>query len=346
MPHPNPRLSRLVPDTQDPIIGESAAIRQVRTLIRTLAPTGLPVLVQGPTGAGKELVAQALHSLCDRAGPLVSFNVCAIADAMFEDALFGHVRGAFTGACSDAAGYLAEANGGTLFLDEIGRLPLSLQAKLLRVIESGEYRPVGGRGNRRSSFRLVSASNERLGDLVGDGVFRSDLYFRLRGAVVNVPSLRDRIEDVRLLADHFVRTTSVNRGIAYRMTPAAYGRLERHSWPGNVRELRHVVELACTIAVSAGVDVEHVDTALEEGASEPVRGRRDEHAPAARALREMLETNDWDTARVAAALGVSRKTVYERIRRLGLAPPRRQRDRNNGEVALSTIHPSAPEQRT
>ncbi|HEX2778570.1 MAG TPA: sigma 54-interacting transcriptional regulator [Gemmatimonadaceae bacterium] len=322
---------------QELIIGESFAIRQVRALIRTLAPTNLPVLVQGPTGTGKELVAQALHSRCDRAGALVCFNVCAIADTMFEDALFGHVRGAFTGACSDASGYLAEANGGTLFLDEISRLPLPLQAKLLRVIETGEYRPVGGRANRRSCFRLVSASNESLGDLIGEGVFRSDLYFRLRGAVVNVPALRDRIEDVRLLADHFVRTTSESRRVAYQMTSGAYGRLERHGWPGNVRELRHVVELACTIAVAGRVEVEHTDAALSAGAPQSVRERPDGQRNAADALKELLEANDWDTARVAASLGVSRKTVYERIRRLGIASPRRQR--HSGENCDGSVDP-------
>lgn len=324
---------------EDLIIGESAPIQRLRSLVLRLAPAGVPVLIQGPTGSGKELVARALHAAAHRKGTLVSFNVCAISEAMFEDALFGHVRGAFTGACSDSAGYLTEAHEGTMFLDEISGLPLPLQAKLLRVLENGEFRPVGGRLNRRSSFRLVSATNENLSELVEGGLFRADLLFRIRGGVINVPSLKERIEDIRTLARHFAAKVASHANTRYELTAGALSRLERHTWPGNVRELQHTIEFACTIAVHGPVDTAHILAALDGGVAAARRPR--ELSEPGRALRVLLEENEWNTALVARRLGVSRKTVYERIRRFGIVFPQKHQRRQapSGQCDASRSEP-------
>jgi DNA-binding NtrC family response regulator len=189
----------------DLLVGESAVMVRLRDLVLRLAPARLPVLVQGPTGAGKELVAQALHRASGRKGRCVAFNACAIPDAMFEDALFGHVRGAFSGASHDHTGYLGEANGGTVFMDEIGSLGIDAQAKLLRAVETRVFRPVGARRDQESDFRLVTATNVRLGDLVGTGRFRPDLAHRISAAVITVPALAEHPEDIPALAEHFAR---------------------------------------------------------------------------------------------------------------------------------------------
>ncbi|HJR63809.1 MAG TPA: sigma 54-interacting transcriptional regulator, partial [Gemmatimonadaceae bacterium] len=226
---------------------------RVRELVRQIAPTELSVLIEGPTGAGKELVAQAMHAASRRSGRLVAFNVCAIAETMFEDALFGHVRGAFTGATSDAAGYLVEADKGTVFLDEISGLAMGMQAKLLRVLETREFRPVGARLDRRSDFRVVAATNEPLATLLAERRIRADLAYRLGGVVIQVPSLRERPEDVPVLACRFMERARASCGIAVRLSGEALHALQQYDWPGNVRELKNVVERAAVLAEGAVV---------------------------------------------------------------------------------------------
>lgn len=186
------------------LIGESLPMRRLRAHIASVARTDLPVLIHGETGTGKELVAQALHLASSRTGAFVAFNVCAIPEALFESALFGHVRGAFTGATGDSVGYLAEAHHGTVFLDEIGSLSLSLQAKLLRAIETRSFRPVGARQDRSSSFRVAAATNVSVEALVGGDSFRSDLVHRLCGDLIAVPPLREHADDIPCLVEHFV----------------------------------------------------------------------------------------------------------------------------------------------
>src|SRR6185436_15443756 len=191
--------------TLSSLLGESPVMCRVRALIAMVAPTRLPVLVHGATGTGKEIVAAAIHAESGRRGAFVAFNVCAIGDSMFEDALFGHVRGAYTGAVQDAQGFLREANSGTAFFDEISGLALPLQAKLLRAIELGVFRPIGARHDATSDFRVVAATNEHIHDLVANGRFRADLAHRLGGVVIDLPPLAERVEDIGLLARHFVR---------------------------------------------------------------------------------------------------------------------------------------------
>lgn len=299
------------------IVGNSPAVRELRALISRVAPLELPIVIQGPTGAGKELVAQALHAASGRPGRCVAVNVCAIADSMFEDALFGHVRGAFTGATADSPGYLAEAHQGTLFLDEIGGLGLPLQAKLLRVIETREFRPVGGIRDRRSDFRVVAATNEPIDALVATGRFRADFAHRLSGVVITVPPLRDRLEDIPELVRHFMRLLAGSTPI--QVTDGALRALQEHDWPGNVRELRHTLERALALSGRRVIGRSEILHALR-GA-----GRFqcfDAGASARSRLLEALEACAWDTALVALRFGVHRTTIYRRMRRYGIPVPR------------------------
>jgi len=301
------------------LLGDSLAMRRVRAFIARVAGADLPVLIQGPTGSGKELVAQALHRASARPGRFVPFNVCAVSETMFEDVVFGHVRGAFTGAMSDSAGYLAEADRGTVLLDEIGGLAQSVQPKLLRAIETREFRPVGGRVDRYSDFRLVAATNEDLMRLVGAGRFRTDLAYRLSGIVIEVPSLVERIEDIPLLARHFA--AGMSRVLAHEVTLGsdAVDVLVTEPWPGNVRQLRRVVEAAVVLAERSVVGRAEILAALGRG-----RGSSREGPAAAfrrQRLLDILGQVGWDTAAAARVLGVHRVTVYRRLQRLGVIRP-------------------------
>src|SRR4051812_33808831 len=227
------------------LVGSSTPMRQLRALVATVAPTRVPVLIEGETGTGKELVAALLHRSSGRTGAFVAFNVCAIGDSMFEDALFGHVKGAYTGAVSESLGFLREANGGTAFFDEISGLPLPLQAKLLRAIETGVFRPIGAPRDVRSEFRPVAATNESLGALVEHARFRADLKHRLSGIVLRIPSLAERIDDIPELARHFARCAT---GVHVAISPDALLHLQDTPWPGNVRELKQVVDASVAFA--------------------------------------------------------------------------------------------------
>ena len=255
-----------------------------------------------------------------RTGELIAFNVCALGDTVFEDALFGHVKGAFTGALRDAPGYLAEANGGSLFLDEINGLAFSAQAKLLRAIETGVFRPVGAQRDRTSDFRLIAATNDDLGTAVERGWFRRDLLYRLSGLTIHVPALSERLEDLPELVGRFLAADHTRPPA--RLLPEAITRLERHSWPGNVRELKHVVDRLTVICDGHTVTAHDVGLALgcEESMAERAAGQQ-----AARAtLLNLLKRHDWDTARVAEDSGVDRTTIYRRMGRLGITPARFQ----------------------
>ncbi len=292
------------------ILGDSPGIRRVRSLVARLAPTELPVHIHGPTGCGKELVARALHLASGRTGKLVAFNVCAIGEGVFEGTLFGHARGAFTGAVADQDGLLLEAHQGTVFLDEIGGLPAGAQAKLLRAIELREFRPVGGRRDRTSQFRTVSATNDDLDALMQRGLFREDLLHRLRGAVISVPPLSERREDIRPIARQQALRLSCGQ-----IDHDALLELERCDWPGNVRELLQVVQCAAALAGDDVLGHEVIREALElrRIPSSAQRGRAD---ASSRELRTTLDANGWDVDATAAVLGLHRATVYRRMRRM------------------------------
>ncbi|HXT18947.1 MAG TPA: sigma 54-interacting transcriptional regulator [Gemmatimonadaceae bacterium] len=304
------------------IVGESLSIVRLRQLIDTVAPTRLPVLIEGPTGSGKELVAARLHAASRRSGSLVAFNVCALGDSMFEDALFGHVRGAYTGAIGESLGFLREANGGSAFFDEIGGLPLAQQAKLLRAIETGVFRPIGSSRDARSDFRPIAATNEPLASLIADGRFRADLAHRLSGIVLTVPPLADRIEDIPILAAHFTRLSDAS----CKLTRRAECLLQQRAWPGNVRELRQVIDTAVVLSRDQStLDADAIELALRHRSSslliaappgiparEPSSRERDQ-------LVALLQDADWNTRRLARRLGIHRATVYRRAKRLGIS---------------------------
>jgi two-component system NtrC family response regulator len=299
----------MTPSLDTILIGRSGAMRELRRQIERFGPTQLPALIRGPTGSGKELIARALHQASGRAGAFIAFNVCALSDTMFEDALFGHVRGAFTGATGDRAGYLAEANGGTVFLDEIGGTAPMSQSKLLRAVETRTFRAVGASRDRVSDFRLIAATNEPLERMVAQGQFRRDLFHRLAGVVFHVPALETRREDIADLAHHFV-------GPAREITEKALQYLSEASWPGNVRELRHALDRAGVLAGDGPIGIDHV----REAASPAVAGVDavpDDAGARAALLRVLVESN-WDTSAAAERLGVHRATVYRRMKQLSL----------------------------
>lgn len=310
---------------QPMLVGESGPMRELRRVIKAVAPAKIAVLIEGETGTGKELVAAMLHRESGRDGSFVAFNVCAVGETMFEDALFGHVRGAYTGALGETLGFLREANGGSAFFDEIGGLGGAMQAKLLRALESGVFRPIGASRDAQSDFRTIAATNERAGALVSEGRLRSDLAHRLSGIVLSVPPLAERVEDIPILAEHFAR--------GVRVTAGASRLLQDRAWSGNVRELKQVVDAA--LVFSRGVlDVDAIATALSHRSREsipvgarglpfPERGVAEHDwmtAERERMLR-LLDGAAWETERVAAKLGVHRSTLYRRLKRLGIALP-------------------------
>jgi len=317
------------------IIGESRTIRQLRERVTKLAPSRVPVLIQGPTGAGKELVAEALHQLSGRAGTLVPLNVSAFAESMFEDAFFGHVKGAFSDAVRDAAGALAEAHRGTLFLDEVGSLARSAQPKLLRAIELGRYRPVGGNVDRHSEFRVVAAANEDLETLVETGQFRFDLLQRLRASLIRVPSLDERREDIPLLVDVFLARACGSAVAPPRFSDDAIEWLRARPWPGNVRELKHTVESVLAEVhddVIGPCEIESIAPGADRLAK-PVSTVGVEK----RELLEVLDTHGWDIQSVAQSLGVHRVTVWRWMQRCGIRRPlSRARDADRLEEASHT----------
>lgn len=300
------------------LLGDSAAMVGIRRLIRRIGPSELPVFIVGPTGSGKELVARALHRASARSGALVAINVSAVPRSTFETALFGHVKGAFTGANADHPGHLAEANGGTLFLDEIGELSLDLQPKLLRAVELGTYRPVGASRDRQSSFRLIAATNQRIACLLESGRMRADLVYRLAVLVIELPALRDRREDIPMLARHFAAGSAKR---AVQVQEAAMECLCRHDWPGNVRELKGTIEAALLLAGDDGMTASSVEALLRRHGAPSANARETQVARLA-ALMRRHEGN------VEAAAREERQhpaTIYRQLRRSGMAPPSKWR---------------------
>lgn len=244
----------------DRLIGRSQALRRVLEQVELVARTDANVLVLGESGTGKELIARAIHASSPRASkPLVRVNCASIPRELFESEFFGHVRGAFTGALRDRAGRFQHAEGGTLFLDEIGEVPLEHQSKLLRVLQEGTYERVGEERTRRADVRIVAATNRDLREEVASGRFRQDLYFRLSVFPVEIPPLRERVEDIPLLADFFVEQMAKRVGHAVPPLKRRHViELQRHAWPGNVRELQNVIERAVILAHGEEVRLEGV----------------------------------------------------------------------------------------
>ena len=241
------------------LIGDSAPMRELTRLIRLVAPRNSTVLIEGETGTGKEVVASSIHRLSSRSSkPLTVLNCAAIPEALLEAELFGHTRGAFTGAVQSRTGRIEAAHGGTLFLDEIGELPLAVQAKLLRFLECGELQRVGDNEITRVDVRVIAATHRDLEQRVVDGTFRLDLYHRLAVFPLDVPALRERLDDLPALANHLLARLGADAP-RKNLSPCALRALEQHPWPGNVRELAHVLERAVILAADApGILAEHI----------------------------------------------------------------------------------------
>jgi len=311
------------------IIGGSAAVRTIRELIEKVAPTDAPVLVQGESGTGKELVAAEIHSKSPRVRePFVVLNSAAVPETLLESEMFGYERGAFTGAAQRKPGQFRLAEGGTLFMDEIGEMPLSIQAKLLRAIELGEFTPLGAAKSVKVNVRIVAATNRNLDELVRAGLFREDLFYRLNVFPIRIPPLRDRKDDIVPLAGHFLgtwRRVSASALPGPVLSEAVASKLNGYSWPGNVRELKNVLERAVILAGRAPIAPEHIMImSLEPGKGSPadrVRSLLGEKSlpEIEQMLIELaLAESKGNKSKAAGLLGITRRTLYGRLERFGL----------------------------
>ncbi len=303
------------------MVGKSWAMRNVFELIDKIAPSEATVLIHGETGTGKELVAEAVHQRSPRSeGPFVVLDCSAIPHHLMEGQLFGHVRGAFTGAINNRAGVFERAHGGTLFLDEIGELPPDAQSKLLRAVESRTVRPLGSSDVVKCDVRMVAATNRDLAVETNRGSFRSDLYYRLAVARVEVPPLRDRLEDLELLIEHFAEMIT---GAPHAPMPENFlERAKNHSWPGNVRELRNVVEQALTAPslIDMGGDGTRGKSLWSIDTSIPFKVAKQHFVDEfdRRFMTTLLKEHDWNISAAARATGVDRMSVYKLLDRLGI----------------------------
>jgi len=302
------------------IVARSAAMMRVLSLVDSLSHSDATVLITGDSGTGKEVVARALHERSPRRhAPFVAVNCGALPGDLLESEMFGHVRGAFTGAVRDRVGRFEAAASGTLFLDEVGDLPLPLQVKLLRVLQNGTFERVGESTSRTSRARVIAATNVDLRLAVARGRFRDDLYYRLRVVPIQIPPLRERREDIEPLAGALLARVAARQGRSVRLSPDAMRRLLDHDWPGNARELENALEYA--VAVCRGQTILPEDLP-DLGAAPPAVPPTPDHTPRGRVedapLRAALEANRWRRGDAARALGISRSTLWRRMREAGL----------------------------
>jgi DNA-binding NtrC family response regulator len=305
------------------MVGDSAPLLEVQTVIRKVAPTKATVLISGESGTGKELAARAIHHQSSRkSGPFVRVNLAALPATLIESELFGHEKGSFTGAIAQKLGRFELAHGGTLFLDEIGDLPLETQIKLLRVLQEKEFERVGGTETVQADVRLIAATNKDLEELVQQGTFREDLYYRVRVFPIEMPPLRDRLDDIPTLAHHFLHQLSGGDGTTVELGPDSLARLTAYHWPGNVRELENAMERALILAEDgivraedlAFLDVDRRQPKLPLNASlDVVLGTMEKHQ-----LQEALARHDGSVSAMARELGLNRTTLYYRLKKYGL----------------------------
>ncbi len=318
------KLTAALLDDQDSdfegMIARSSPMWHLFAMIQRIAPHYRSVLVHGETGTGKDLVAKALHRLSDVTGQFVVVNCSAVVETLFESELFGHVKGAFTGADRDKTGLLELANSGTLFLDEIGDMPLSTQAKLLRALQNQEFLPVGSLKLQRANVRVVAATHHDLRVSIAEGKFREDLYYRLSMVELSVPPLRERREDISLLARHFAQKfgREFHKQVT-GLTPRALIVLERHTWPGNVRELEHVVGRACMMTDNVLLDVEDLPPGLIAQNGPEIEEPRQGISPLAdqerRIVEEALREAGGNQSEAARRLGIGRDALRYKMKR-------------------------------
>jgi DNA-binding NtrC family response regulator len=319
------------------IIGESAALREVLSKVEQVAPTNSTVLLRGETGTGKELVAHAIHINSPREGkPFVRVNCAALAPGVLESELFGHEKGSFTGAMQRRPGRFELADGGTLFLDEVGDLPMEVQIKLLRTLQEREFERVGGTETIKVDVRMVSATNRNLEQMIEDGEFREDLYYRLNVFPINLPPLKDRLDDVPVLVQHFAAKFARTLGVRPPIpTAEALAKLREYTWPGNVRELENIVERAMILSKGGELAAQHLDfgrrahssPAVPVVVAEPIAAAAVAPSEDGRPLAERLleserkeiiaaiERSKGNIASAARQLGINRSTLYYRLRK-------------------------------
>ncbi len=313
------------------LVARSQAMRGIVHLVESLHRSEATVLVTGESGTGKELIARALHANSPRCtGPFVAVNCGALPGDLLESELFGHVRGAFTGAVRDRVGRIDLARGGTLFLDEVGDMPLHLQVKLLRVLQERRFERVGESAPRPMDARVIAATNVDLAEAIRAGRFRDDLYYRLRVVPIHVPPLRERVEDVPLIAHHLLAHIGGREGRALLLSPDTLAAMARYPWPGNVRELGNALEYAVATCTGQTIQIENLPPELRQGTEreglEPVSSQ--DAAPLGDPLAEdpaerlrilqTLESARWNRGRAADLLGMSRSTLWRRMKELGI----------------------------
>ncbi len=311
--------------TFEDIIGKSEVFQKLFSLLPDIAESDSTVLIEGPSGSGKELVARAIHNLSRRRKrPLVVVNCGTLPANLFESELFGYVRGAFTDAKKDKPGRIAMAEGGTIFFDEIAELLPEIQVKLLRVLQEREFEPLGGVKPQQANVRVVAATNKKLSELVSQGHFRDDLYFRLAVVRLSIPPLRERREDVPLLVEHFIRRFNAKRGRSIEgVTPTVMEILMRYKFPGNVRELENIIEYAFVLCRARQIDVRHLPDELQQRASQFMAASRTNSVlPLGRAeadtIRATLRQTLGNLGQTTAALGISRATLWRKMKKYNI----------------------------
>lgn len=309
------------------LIGHSAALGKVDELIDAVAATDMTVLICGESGVGKELVAHELHDRSDRADKnFVVLDCCTIQETLFESELFGHERGAFTGADKKKSGLIEAAESGTLFLDEIGEIGPAIQAKLLRILETGQYRRLGGTKDLSANVRIMAATNQELDKMVKEGEFRSDLFFRLNAFTIPAPPLRERRDDIPELVQHFIANHNFSRRVAKRVTAATMRQLVAYDWPGNVRELKNVVERAIILSRGqAEIRPDHLAFCEVPGENSDLgMNLHFEREPTLEVvekiyLQKLLEKYSGHRGKVAETMGISERNIYRLIQKYDLA---------------------------
>ncbi len=299
-----------------PMVGASPAFNVMLSLVSRVGPTEAAVLLQGESGTGKELAASALHQASLRAtGALVTLECAGLSETLFESELFGHVKGAFTGANYTRQGLVEAAHGGTLFLDEIGDVPLSLQVKLLRLIETGTYRPVGSTGVKQADFRLVCATHRNLAQMVEAGTFRQDLYYRINVFPIRLPSLAERIEDLPLLATAILNDNPACGGKTFHLTESALVLLKAHRYRGNIRELRNVLSRAVVLANTNVIDQAVIRQSLDTGVAHTTQTSLEPSLKQLELeyLQQLMRNHNDDREAVAGIAGISVRSLYRKL---------------------------------
>jgi two-component system response regulator HydG len=325
----NASLKQQIADREDGILGKAPPMAELRGLIATVGPTEATVLITGESGTGKELVARALHQASGRAGALlVTVNCAALAENLLESELFGHEKGAYTGADKQRDGRFKQADKGTLFLDEIGEMPLALQSKLLRAIQHGEVQRLGSDSPVTVDVRVLAATNRNLAEEVAAGRFRDDLYYRLNVISLHVPPLRERQEDIPLLAMYFLaRFAAKNHKTIRGFTPQAFETLSRHPWPGNVRELENAVERAVILSPGEYVGMRELPLSLARPQTETGHVSPEESGAflglsleemERRAIIATLRDTNANKSETARRLGITRATLHSKLKKFGL----------------------------